>query len=308
VRAAHAHLNLGGFYYRRFRGKEARDAFQKAASAYESIYGPEDYRTAWAYGNLAVTELDLGRYLAAIETNSRALAIAEQAVGAESDQALVARCNLGGQYLFIGDLARAEELTIRCLDLGIKAGGANEQWILEGKMYLSEIRVEQGRFDLLEQTLEEIEQIIGSNEILVSGYSDRLEYLKCKARIALGDSEEAARACEASLEAVRALGNGPGSQGDFLAQLRLLEVEILRRDLADAQLRAVQLVELADKVSPLPYASCQFARLRGDLSAAVGATEEAATHYGEALEVGRAAGFLDTQFDMTRALRGLEAL
>ncbi|MEM1180087.1 MAG: tetratricopeptide repeat protein [Acidobacteriota bacterium] len=308
VWAANAYTNLGGFYYYRQRRVEARDAFEEAALIFERIYGPDDYRTASVYVNLAIMELDIGRYLAAIKTSTRALEIAERSLGAESGLGIVARCNLGGQYLFIGDLERAEDLASRCLELANGAAGSNEQWILEGMLYLSEIRAEQGRLASLDRVLKDIKGILDSHDVLAPNYSGRVGQLECKLRIALGEYEEAAEACGAVLLEVQAQENGAGSRAEFSAQLRLLELEILEQDQSAAKQRVGHLNEIAADVSPLPYFRCQFARLRGDLAVALGEAQEAEAHYRSSLEIGRTAGFLDTQYDLSRASRGLQAL
>ncbi|MEM1183087.1 MAG: serine/threonine-protein kinase [Acidobacteriota bacterium] len=303
-----AHLNLGGFYFDRLRIEEARDSFRNAALGYEKVFGEDDFRTAMAFGNVAATELHLGNFTVAMETTSKALDIAERVLGPESPHAITFRCNLAGQSILIGDLARAEQDAVQCLESALAAFGADSHLTLEGAMHLADLRGEQGQPQHLDETLREVKETLERNESLSPVYGPRLPNLECKLRLLAGELDAAQSTCLSIHEEATRREDGPGSMDDLEAQLPLLALEILRQELDAAQARADALTELAADLSPVATSASQLARLRGDLAAARGQPEAAATHYKGALEIGRAAGFLDTQLDMSRALRGLRAL
>ncbi|MEM1183168.1 MAG: tetratricopeptide repeat-containing protein kinase family protein, partial [Acidobacteriota bacterium] len=308
--SAFAHNNLGGYYADRGDAKAAYGALERSAEIFERIYGPSHENTAGTFLNLATMAGNQGRYSEAIANSKKALESIVQSTGAQNDVATIGWCNLGVFYRVIGDYGNSEEVTTKCRDKARESVGPQGRRTIKAQLILSELRIAQGQIDGVLDALGALKRAEDPETPWADGLARWYEQIVCDLQVSERTLRDAEESCPGALELILEASESAQINTEFESQLSLLELRTLQSDFKKARKREQVLEELALNLgdSFVPEFATRFARLRGELAAAMNSPGEAEAHYRRALSVGREAGFLDKQIDISKSLDGLEAL
>ncbi|MEM1182810.1 MAG: tetratricopeptide repeat protein [Acidobacteriota bacterium] len=306
---AFAQNNLGGFYSDRGEAAAAYEALESSAKTFEKVYGPHHENTATVLMILASMDGEQGRYLEAIANSEKALRSLVKTAGQRNSNAINPHCNLGVYYPTIGDNDKSEKITLECFEAAKEVLGPHARKTVDAQLILSELRIARGQTQGLSAALRKLKKAEDPGTPWTEEQKFWYRRLECGLRLQDRAVDEASASCATFLELTSAVSDA-GSARVFRSQLYLLELRLLQTDLSGARSLENELVVSAKSLgdSLLPESHCRFARLRGDLAAALEEPVEAETHYRHALSTGRAAGLLNTHADMSRALDGLNRL